>query len=278
MHASCIYLLYQCVFTRWTALRRERAALAHMPRISASSAPARDRTRTQDHARVPIYMPGLGINIYLLLYVCLHDVWTRARTCPHVCANGGPAAHNGPRRIDDLPSASRRDGALPGRQGGAYRAQRGDTRGVPRADVRVERRRHGDHLRAEPRTVHPDARRSHVSAQMRGHPIAHAHARAHTDAARGRVCAAGPHRRSVHLGSQTRMEIDTCMNHASMYYTCACSSDGRPYGESASHSHTRRVLAHRRRPHAIARVRKITHAYPFTYPDFASIYKHIYCT
>jgi hypothetical protein len=38
-----------------------------------------------------------------------------------------------------------------------------------------------------------------------------------------------------------------------------------PYEESASH--TCRVRAHRQRPHAIARVRRNTHAFPFTCPD-----------
>jgi hypothetical protein len=38
------------------------------------------------------------------------------------------------------------------------------------------------------------------------------------------------------------------------------------------------VLAHRRRPHVIARACKNTHAYPFAYPNVASIYiyTHIY--
>jgi hypothetical protein len=60
--------------------------------------------------------------------------------------------------------------------------------------------------------------------------------------------------------------------------TCVreCSIDGWPYEESAPHSRTCRVFAHRQRPHAIARVRKNIHAYPFTFPDFASIDIHIY--
>jgi hypothetical protein len=47
-----------------------------------------------------------------------------------------------------------------------------------------------------------------------------------------------------------------------IYCVCACSIDGWPDEESASHSHTSRVFAHRQRPHAIARVRMNTHAYP----------------
>ncbi len=101
------------------------------------------------------------------------------------------------------------------------------------------------------------------------------HTHAHMDAARGRVCAEGPHRRSARRCSQTRMDIDTCMHHVSIYYIRACSIDGWRYKESASHSLTCRVLlAHRQRPHAIPRVCKNTHAHPFTYPAFAST--HIY--
>jgi hypothetical protein len=105
-------------------------------------------------------------------------------TCVHI---GGATAHNGPRRIDDPaervpPAMARR----PGRKGGAYPVQRGDRGGVPRADVRVKRRCRVERLRAEPPAVDADGTRSHVSARMRGRPIAHVHA-ARTDAARGRI-------------------------------------------------------------------------------------------
>ena len=60
MHALGIHILCMCAPSM--ALRRERVALAHMPRISASSAPARDRTRMHEHTRVPIYIPGLCID------------------------------------------------------------------------------------------------------------------------------------------------------------------------------------------------------------------------
>ena len=43
-------------------------------------------------------------------------------------------------------------------EGGAYRLQRGDRGGVPRADVRVERRRRGERLRAEPPAVDADGK------------------------------------------------------------------------------------------------------------------------
>jgi hypothetical protein len=106
---------------------------------------------------------------------------------------------------------------------------------------------------SHPRST-PAGRRSHVSARMRGRPIAH-HTRARTGAARGRACAAGAHWRFVHRGSQTRMDIDTCMHCVHIYCVCACSIDGWPDEESASHSHTCRAFAHRQRPHAIARDR-----------------------
>ncbi len=52
----------------------------------------------------------------------------------------------------------------------------------------------------QPRST-ADGTRSHGSARMRARPIARARAHARTDAARGRVRAAGPHRRSVLLVS-----------------------------------------------------------------------------
>jgi hypothetical protein len=207
-------------------------------------------------------------------------------------------------------------------KGGAYLGQRGDRRGVPRADVRVERRRRGERLRAEPHAVDADGRalacvgadacapklgtrahtRAHTDAarvlnlnlnlnrgRRRRNALAcvgadacapklgtRAHTRAHTDAARERVCAAGLHRRSVHRCSQTRMDIDTCMQDVYIHCVCACCIDGWPYEESVSHSHRCRVFVHRQRPNASARVRKNTHAYPFTCHDFASIDIHIH--
>jgi hypothetical protein len=108
---------------------------------------------------------------------------------------------------------------------------------------------------------------------LRGRRITHAHTRA-----RARTQHVGARVRRARIGDPfvcvaRRMDIDTCMHHVSIYicYTSACSIDGWPNKESAPRSHTCRVLAHRRRPHAIARLRNNTHAYPFTYSDFASI-------
>ena len=86
-----------------------------------------------------------------------------ADTCAHACANrrcrrAQPAApHRSPaERVRR--SARRRAGS------GAYRGQRGDARGVPRADVRVERRRRVERLRAEATTRStPTGKGSHGS-------------------------------------------------------------------------------------------------------------------
>jgi hypothetical protein len=59
-----------CVFHRWMALQSERVALAHMLRIRASSAPARDRTRTQGtHAYPFTYEDCASIYIYIYSYM-----------------------------------------------------------------------------------------------------------------------------------------------------------------------------------------------------------------
>ncbi len=94
-----------------------------------------------------------------------------------------------------------------GRKGGAHIGQVGDTRGVPHADVRVERRRRVERL-ASRATRGP--RRQHALACVGAVAWApnrtrtHARARAQTQHVRARVrlrntraCAAGPHRRSV---------------------------------------------------------------------------------
>jgi hypothetical protein len=156
---------------------------------------------TYAYARIYIYIYVyiiFNIYIYIRMHTYIHTSTpslvraaipthgnTRACARPHVCAHtrariGGAAAHNGPRRTDVPaervpPAVARR----PGRKGGAYLIQEGDRGGVPRADVRVERRRRVERLQAEPPAVHADGRRSHVTARMRARPIAHAHTRAH---------------------------------------------------------------------------------------------------
>jgi hypothetical protein len=145
-----------------------------------------------------IYMYNAYIYVHTYMYQYIYPVFrtrsytytrerprmrgpTRLRTHTRTRASAVP-----PRTPARAASTTRRarpacGGAPPSRNGGAYFVQRDDTRGVPLADVRVERRRRPERLRAEPHTVDAGGRRSHVSARMRGRHIAHAHTRAHTD-------------------------------------------------------------------------------------------------
>ena len=84
--------------------------------------------------------------------------------------------------------AAARGGAPPAAEGGAYPGQRGDRGGVPRADVRVERRRRLERLRAEPPAVHADGKALARFGADASAPGAHARARAH-----GRTRAARVH-------------------------------------------------------------------------------------
>jgi hypothetical protein len=70
----------------------------------------------------------------------------RASAVPRTTAR---AASTTPPRASRLRWRAARAG-----EGGAYIGQVGDARGVPRADVRVERRRRVERLRAEPPAVH----------------------------------------------------------------------------------------------------------------------------
>ena len=64
---------------------------------------------------------------------------------------------------------------------GAYLGQRGDTSGVPRADVRVERRRRPERLRAEPPAVDADGNAlARVGADARAPDRTRTRARART--------------------------------------------------------------------------------------------------
>ncbi len=114
------------------------------------------------HTYIYIYI-YIYIYMYVCMYVCIYIYaffLTRARTtaAPH-------------RR----PAERARYNATPPVESGAYPGQTGDTRGVPRADVRVERSRRLERLRAEPHAVHADGKCAH----------AYALARAHTDALLG---------------------------------------------------------------------------------------------
>ena len=164
---------------------------------------------------IAIYIYILCINIYTYTYKysCVHlstlssarpylHPWPRASECLHVCARARasavPPRTAGRAAIEARPSASATPAVARRRAGsGAYGGQRRDRRGVPRADVRVERRRRVERLRAEPPAV--NRRREGARMCRRGCVRARSHTRtrARTDTARGRVCAAGWHRRSV---------------------------------------------------------------------------------
>ncbi len=147
------------------------------------------------HTHIYIYM--YVYNIYICVCVCISVhifhlsyaqpyllTWTPAHASAHTLARAHTrrmtaAPHRRPaERVP--PAVARR----PGREGGAYPLQRGDGRGVPRADVRVERGRRLERLRAEPHKVDADGTHSHASARMRGRPIARAHGRS----TQARVC------------------------------------------------------------------------------------------
>ncbi len=151
-----------------------------------------------------IHMYHADVYVYIYIYIHTYNpsfvraaiptlVATRACACPHGCARTRARASAAPPRTTaraaptTRPSASRlRWPRRSGRRGGAYKSHVRHRRGVPRADVRVERRRRVERLRAEP-AVHTDGTRSHASARMRARPIAHAHARARTQHVRACV-------------------------------------------------------------------------------------------
>ncbi len=133
-------------------------------------------------------------------------LYVRVHTHTSVCAHRRCRRAHRPRRIKHRPSASAAVRAAD--LSGAYREQRGDRRSVPRADVRFERRRIVERLRADSHAVHADGKCSHV---RRGCMCAkpHIHARAHTHG-RTRWCirGVGTHRRYAHLLIYVAMRMD----------------------------------------------------------------------
>ena len=111
---------------------------------------------------------------YAQLYL---RTWAPAHAGAHTSAHTHASAHRRRRRAQ-RPAPHRRPAECvppavarrPGRKGGAYLVHVRHRRGVPRADVRVERRRRDERLRAEPPVVDADGTRSHVPARMRGRP------------------------------------------------------------------------------------------------------------
>ncbi len=161
-----------------------------------------------------MYHAYIFINIHIYTHIYIHTsrlsyaqlylrTGTAARARAYTLASTRARAHIGGAARTKRPASHQRPAERvppavarrPGRNGGAYPMQHGDRRGVPRADVRVKRRRPPERLRAERFAVHADGTRSHVSAQMRGRPIARAHARArtqHVDACVRRACIGDP--------------------------------------------------------------------------------------
>jgi hypothetical protein len=265
-----IYIVHE---VRWLYIPADVHAHAHVMATAASSARAIARScafeAVQPHARP---YPSLK-QVHIYLYTSVH---TRARAHRRSRRAQRHAPHRRPGRARPAAVARRRA------EKAAHTEAMSDTDAVFHAPMFAlnaevedstskENACGPNHPRSTPTEGARMCRRGCVRAQS------HTHTRAHTDAARVRVCAAGPHRRSARRGSQTRMDIDTCMHHVSIYHTRACSIGGWRYKESASPSHTCRVLlAHRQRPHAIPRVCENTHAHPFTHLVFTAIYAYIY--
>jgi hypothetical protein len=111
-----------------------------------------------------------------------------------------------PRRIKHPPSASASPRRPIAAESGAYPEQRRHRRGVPRADVRVERRRPVERLRAEPHAVHADGkcskiRREHTCVRVRAaHTPAPKHTNTHT---RTHKCARARTRTHTHTHTHT---------------------------------------------------------------------------
>jgi hypothetical protein len=205
----------------------------------------------------------------------------RARMCPCGCVGarslthkrarathtrariGGPAAHNRPRRFDDPPSASHRQLRAARAEKAAHTPDNVVTEAVFHAPMfALNVFADWNACKRNACAVHADGTRSHVSAPMRGPLIANAQMRARTHAARGPVCAAGPHRRSDRRRSQTRI-MATCMQCVSIYYTCACSVHGLT--KRARRTRTRaaysRIISARTRSHAYARTHTRNHSH-----------------
>jgi hypothetical protein len=119
------------------------------------------------------------------LAISYTPVDARASKCLHVRAHvrahiiGGAAAHNGH-------ASSTTDRARPPRAAGAgsgtYPVHVRHGRGVPPADVRVERRIPGKRLRAEPHdAVDANGKCAHGPARIRVRRNTHARTREHTD-------------------------------------------------------------------------------------------------
>ena len=111
------------------------------------------------------------------LYTKLH---AHARACAHTSAAPPRTMAAHASTTDRARSAAVRARA----ESGAYRGQGRDSRGVPRADVRVEGRRRVESLRAETATLGRSVKCSHALARMRARQRTHTSARTHARLAR----------------------------------------------------------------------------------------------
>ncbi len=110
--------------------------------------------------------------------VCMHMRMHDDGTCLHIPVHIHTDAYVWPRRIEQPPSASV-PRLTPEFESGAYRVKRRHRRGVPRTDVRVERRRRVESLRSEPHAVHADGYK-YVYMHTHVYIHTHTHARANT--------------------------------------------------------------------------------------------------
>ena len=127
-----------------------------------------------------------------------------------------------PRRVEDRPSAS---AAVARRRpkSGTYPGQVADARGVPRADVCVERLSRGERLQAEPHAVHAGGKGSHVWARIRVPPNAHARTLTRARMSDVGVCVGHARIGDAFFYEAMRMDIDMCIYHEYKYCICVCS-------------------------------------------------------
>jgi hypothetical protein len=123
-----------------------------------------------------------SVHIFRLSYAQLYQhTWTPAHARAHTSTHTHARAHTGPRRTDDPPSASRPRWRAAGPERAAHTDSNVVTDAVFHAPMfALNADADWNACAPRPPAVDADGRRAHVSARMRGRPIAHARAR--TDA------------------------------------------------------------------------------------------------
>ena len=160
-------------------------------------------------------------------------------------------------------------GGAPPAESGAYIGQRGERRDVPRADVRAERLRRLERLRAEPHALHAGGECSHVSARTHMRRSTHRRAGGHTQARTrsrigstctrsARVCIGGTTTCTFTYGYHTIMYIYTYISDMCVAMSIdgrthtGCQRPHRPHTQTAhtctwrrcSHTHAHTYIAH----------------------------------